>query len=164
MTGERARRVAVRESLAFDSGPAYADAFEFRLAQRDDRTAEEWVRAGLEGAPALVRWLVPFVHRHVLRLRLGPPGDRDHVMGWRIAAAAPDVVRLEASGSLADAVIVGRRVDPTCTSLTTALRYRKPAPARTVWAFVGPLHRRIAPLLLQRAARQTPTATARLPR
>jgi hypothetical protein len=157
MTGDRARRIAVREPLVAGSRPDYADAFELRLRQPDDRTAEEWVRAGLEHAPAPVRWLIPVVHRRVLRLRLSPRADRDHVLGWRITTVAPDVVRLEASGSLADAVIVGRRVDPTRIRLTTALSYRQPARARGVWACVGPLHRRIAPLLLERAGRQVVT-------
>jgi len=36
--------------------------------------------------------------------------------------------------------------------LTTSLRYRRPVLARVVWICVGPLHRRIAPYLLERAA------------
>jgi hypothetical protein len=148
----RARRVAVREPI--DGRPDYADAFELRVPEPDDRSAEQWVRAGLEGAPAAVRRLILLVHRHVLRLRLGPVAAADHVLGWRIASRAADVVRLEASGALADALIVGRRVDTTAIQLTTALSYRRRAPARAVWAVVGPLHRRIAPLLLERAARE----------
>src|SRR5215212_8291976 len=147
MTGDRARRVDVREPLAVR--PDYADAFELPLSRPDDRAAEEWVRAGLEGAPALVRRLIPVVHRRVLRLRLGPATGTDHVLGWRIASGDPDVVRLEAAGPLAAAVIVGRRVNSTRIRLTTALTYRRPALARGVWACVGPLHRRIAPLLLE---------------
>jgi hypothetical protein len=147
----RARRVAVREPI--DGRPDYADAFELRMAQPDGRSAEQWVRAGLEGAPAAVRRLILVVHRHVLRLSLGPVDAGDHVLGWRIASRADDVVRLEASGSLAEAVIVGR-MDATAIRLTTALSYRRPALARGVWIVIGPLHRRIAPLLLERAARE----------
>jgi hypothetical protein len=145
-----ARRVAVREQIV--AKPDYTDAFELRVSQPDDRSAEQWLRAGLEGSPTPVRRLILVVHRHVLRLRLGPVTAGDHVLGWRIASRAADVVRLEASGSLADAVIVGRRLDATGVQLTTALSYRRPALARGVWAVIGPLHRRIAPLLLERAA------------
>lgn len=149
----RARRVAVSEPL--DHVPDYADAFELRTTGPDDRSVEEWTRAGLEQAPAAVRTLILLVHRHVLRLRLGRASDRGRVLGWRIEAASDDVVRLAASGSLADAVIIGRRIDAPGMRLTTALRYRRPVLARGVWAFVGPLHRTIAPLLLARAARNT---------
>ena len=41
----------------------YADAFEVRLREPDGRTAEEWIRAGLEGAPAALRWTIVVVHR-----------------------------------------------------------------------------------------------------
>jgi hypothetical protein len=49
------------------------------------------------------------------------------------------------------AAIIGRRPDATTTTLTTCLAYERPMPAR-VWRAVGPLHRRIAPYLLDRAA------------
>jgi hypothetical protein len=148
----RARRVAVQEAL--DHASDYADAFELTIPEPDDRPVEQWMRAGLEGAPAAVRTLIVLVHRHVLRLKLGRPADRSRVLGWRIAEAGDDVVRLRASGTLADAVIIGRRIDAPGIRLTTALSYRRPALASVVWAVVGPLHRRIAPLLLERAARQ----------
>ena len=148
----RARRVAVREPL--DSAPDYADAFELPMSETDHRTAEQWLRAGLEQAPAAVRTLIVLVHRHVLRLELGRPTDRSRVLGWRIAEADDDVVRLEAAGTLAYAVIIGRRIDAPGIRLTTALSYRRPALARVVWTVIGSLHRRIAPLLLERAARQ----------
>ena len=151
----RARRVTVTERL--DHRADYADAFEIRVSGPDERTAEQWVRAGLEQAPAAVRWLIVAVHRHVLRLHLGPFGDGDHVLGWRIITDDPGVVRLDASGPLAAAMIMGRRLDPTRMQLTTSLSYRRPALARAVWAFVGPLHRTIAPLLLRRAARRPAT-------
>ena len=148
----RARRVAVQEAL--DHASDYADAFELTIPEPDDRPVEHWMRAGLEGAPAAVRTLIVLVHRHVLRLRLGPPYDRGQVLGWRIAEADDVVVRLEASGTLADGVIIGRRIDAPGIRLTTALTYRRRAVAPVVWTVIGPLHRRIAPLLLERAARQ----------
>jgi hypothetical protein len=135
-----------------DDRPDYADAFEVRTPERDDRTAELWIRAGLEGAPGWMRWVILLVHRHVLGFRLGPPDAPDHVLGWPIVASEPDEVRLEASSRLLRGVLVGRRVDPSSTRLTTLLFFERPATARVVWAVIGPLHRRIAPYLLTRAA------------
>ena len=120
------------------------------------RTAEQWVRTGLEGAPPAMRALIRVVHRVVLGFRLGPHPSPDHVLGWRIAASEPDVVRLEASSWLVRAVIVGRRVGLHTTRLTTFLFYERPVPARIVWTVVGPVHRRVAPYLLARAAERPP--------
>src|SRR4051812_8869953 len=105
MGRERARRVAVDESLVGDAD--YADAFAIELTSRDDRTAEEWVRCALEDGPA-VRSTILFVHRHVLRFRLAPPGVPGHLLGWRIVTAEPDVFVLEASSAFLAGTIVGR--------------------------------------------------------
>ena len=134
-----------------DDRPDYADAFEVAISGRDDRTAEQWIRSGLEGAPRWMRRVIVVVHRHVLGFRLGPLDGPDHVLGWRIVTSEPDVVRLEASSDLLSGVLIGRRADASCTRLTTLLFFGRPA-ARLVWAVVGPLHRRIAPYLLARAA------------
>ena len=131
--------------------PDYADAFEVRAPEQDDRTAEQWIRSGLEGAPGWMRRLILVVHRHVLGFRLGPLNGPDHVLGWPIVASEPVEVRLEASSRLLRGVFVGRRVDPSSRRLTTLLFFARPE-ARVLWAIVGPLHRRIAPYLLARAA------------
>jgi len=49
------------------------------------------------------------------------------------------------------AAIDGRRLSASSLRLTTSLRYEHPV-ARVLWVVVGPLHRRLAPLLLRRAA------------
>jgi hypothetical protein len=147
----RARRTGVDEPLIGDARSDYADSFEIVVSGADGRTAEQWLRAGLEEAPVLLRRVIVVAHRHVLGFRLAPPGASDSVLGWRTATARPDAIRLEAEGPLLDGVIVGRRLG-TRTVLTTSLRFRRPVPARVVWLCVGPLHRRIAPYLLERAA------------
>ena len=148
-----ATAVAVDETAAGSASADYSDAFEVRLREPDGRTAEEWIRAGLEGAPAPVRWTIVVVHRYVLRFRLGPLTSRDRVLGWRVAESTPEVVRLEAESPLLRAVLVGRRTDERATRLTTLLFFVRPSVMRSVWTVVGPLHRRIAPYLLGRAAR-----------
>jgi hypothetical protein len=145
---ERARRVAVDDPAA--AAADYADSFRLDLAEPDTRSAEQWLRDALERSPA-VRWIVLVVHRHVLRFELGPLDD-DHVIGWRIAGSEPDVVRLQASSPLFRGQIEGRRFGGTATTVTTTLRYGRPVLSRVIWTIVGPLHRRIAPYLLERAA------------
>jgi hypothetical protein len=161
MSGERARRVAVTEPLLADARPDYADAFEIELTHGDARTAEQYVRAGLEQAPAILRRIILTAHRRVLLLRLGPLDRPDRVLGWPITTASPDVVRLDASSPLVDAVIVGRRTAAGQLLLTTSLRFVRPVVMRVLWTGVGPLHRRIAPYLLRRAA--DPAGQARRP-
>jgi hypothetical protein len=151
----RAHRLpVVAEKLLIGSDRyGYADAFEIRLREPDARSAEQLVRFALEEAPWPVRWTIRIAHRHLLRLRLGPRSSPHHVFGWNIVTSQPDVIHLEAvSALLGRGVLVGRKLDPTCVVFTTYLFYARPAPSRLIWKIVGPLHRRIAPYLLEQAA------------
>jgi hypothetical protein len=152
----RARRVPVDsdEPLIGSDQYDYADAFEIRLREPDARSAEQFARCALEQLPLPVRWTIRIAHRHALRLRLGPRSSPDHLLGWKILTSRPEVLHLEAvSPLLGRGVLVARKVDPTRVVLTTYLFHtRRPAPARVVWNIAGPLHRRIAPYLLERAA------------
>jgi hypothetical protein len=149
-----ARQRAVDDSAIGRRDYDYADAFEIELAEGDQRTPEQLFRAALEGAPPVP--LIPIVHKHVLRFHLGPLTSPDHMFGWRIVTSEPDVIRLEAEGPLIRGVIVGRRISASTAALTTFVFYVRPIAARVIWALVGPMHRRAAPYLLERAA-----ATAR---
>ena len=146
-------RSAATSDPALAEVPDYADCFEVTLREPDGRTAEEWARAALEGMPPALRALVLLAHRRVLRLRLGPLEGTDHVLGWRVVTSQPDLVQLVAEGSLLRGVILGRRTGPTTAVIRTAVFFRARPAARLTWVLVGPLHRRVAPYLLQRAAR-----------
>jgi hypothetical protein len=98
-----------------------------------------------------MRRAILLIHRHVLGLRLGPLSSGDHVLGWTIRTSEPDVIHLEAISRLGRGVIVGRRQDATSTVLTTFLFMTRPRTLRTIWAVIGPVHRRVAPYLLDRA-------------
>ena len=153
MTGAHGVPVPAQEPLVPAGTAGYADAFEVRVADGDDRTAEAFARSALEDAPWLVRETVWFVHRRVLRLRLAPRSAPDHILGWTIVTSDPDVVQLEAvSPLLGRGVIVGRRPEPTRAVITTYVFFRRPGIGRAVWALVGPLHRRVAVFLLNHAA------------
>jgi hypothetical protein len=150
MSGQVVSRPRRREVAADDSvaGYDYADAFEIELAEGDTRTPEQLFRAALERARSSSP-LIPLVHKHVLRFQLGPAVSHNHLFGWRIVTSEPDVIRLEADGPLMRGTIIGRRVFPSTAVLTTYVFYVQRVRARVVWQFVGPLHRRIAPHLLE---------------
>lgn len=126
----RVRRVSVTDPIATARRYDYADAFELRLEGPDSCTPEEWVRAGVDATPAWIKRIAG--HEGV---GLGSS---------RIIESDDDVVVLEDSDPLMDSMMVGRSVGPERRVLTTVLRYRRPRPARAVWAFVGILHRRTA--------------------
>jgi hypothetical protein len=151
----RARQVPVvaEEPLIGGDRYDYADAFEIRVAEADERSAEQFARCALEQAPWPVRWTIWMVHRHVLRLRLGPRPSPVHVFGWKILTAQPEVIHLEAmSPLLGRGAIVARRPDPTRAVITTYIFFRRPAAASAIWKVVGPLHRWAACFLLEHAA------------
>ena len=148
----KVRRLPEVDDSAFgDAAFDYADAFEVRAITPDERTMESLARAALEDVPLALRVVILAAHRFVLRFRLGPLSSVAHVLGWRIVTSAPDCVVLEADGPLIRGVMVGRRSGPSVTVLETFVFYHQPA-ARPVWTVVGVLHRRIAPILLRRAA------------
>jgi Protein of unknown function (DUF2867) len=128
----------------------YADVFEATIAQGDSRTAEQMFRDALgdEAAGGVVLW----IHRHVLRLRLGPPSAPDHLIGWQIVHSDPDEIVLTTSGPLMRGELTLRRLDGRRATLTTRVHYRHKKTARLVWSVVGPLHRMVAPQLIKRAA------------
>ena len=150
----RAQRVPVLrdEPLIGDAAYDYADSFEVRVPESDGRSMEEFVRCAIEDAPRPVRELVWLVHRDVLRLRLGPRSSASHVLGWRIKTSERDVFRLEATSPLfGRGVILARRPDSTRAVVTTYVFHSRPTLGRAIWTFVGPLHRRVAPYLMERA-------------
>jgi hypothetical protein len=143
-----ARRSEVAADHSVIGSPDYVDAFEIELAEGDTRTPEQIFRAALERARSSSP-LIPLVHKHVLRFDLGPSVSPHHLFGWRIVTSKADVIRLEAEGPLMRGIIIGRRVSPSTAVLTTYVFYVQRLRARVVWQFVGPLHRRIAPYLLE---------------
>jgi hypothetical protein len=151
----RRTEVVVPDFLVGSSAYDYADAFEIDLSPAERRSPEQLFRAALDNASWLQRW-VPVMHRHILRFRLGPGSSADHILGWRIVSSSPDVIHLEASGPLIRGVIVGRRTSQSTAIFTTFVFYTW-VPAPVVWAVAAPLHRRVAPYLLERGVMTGPT-------
>jgi len=153
--GGRARRCTVPpdEPLIGRADFDYADSFEIALRQPDLRSPEQLFRVALTQA-RWVRMLVPVVHRYVLGFRLGPMSSPSHVLGWKIMVSKADVVQLEAVSPLARGLIVGRKAGTTAV-FTTYLFYKRPAAARIILAVISPVHRAVAPYLMECAADTT---------
>lgn len=152
----RRTEVVLPDFLVGSPAYDYADAFEIDLPAAETRSPEQLFRTALDNASWLERW-VPVVHRHMLRFRLVPRSLADHILGWRIVSSDPDVIHLESSGPLIRGVIVGRRTSQSTGVFTTFVFYERRVPARIVWAVAAPLHRRIAPYLLERGVMSAPT-------
>ena len=158
-TSERgALRVAPARTPSSPDRFDYADAFEVRLTAPDERAAEEWMRCGLEQAPLPLRWTILVAHRWVLGFRLAPRSAPGNIMGWRIVTSEPDLIHLQASSPLMRGDLIGWRDSPVQMTLSTYLCFDRPVTARIIWLAVGPLHRRIAPYLLERAAARKGTS------
>jgi len=150
VTKTHAERTEVgRKALSRLPGAEYADAY--RIASAPGVTAEQWARRAFESGPHAQRQLFSLiVWRGLLGLRLVAP-DSPNVAGWAIAENQPAILVLRAEGRL----VAGRLIveaSAAHTTLTTLLRYERPA-ARRVWSVLGNAHRVVAPRILERARR-----------
>ncbi|PSL01801.1 hypothetical protein CLV30_11240 [Haloactinopolyspora alba] len=127
-TALRTRRVEVTDPIATARRYDYTDAFEVRLPAPDPHPPETWLRGGISESP-------PWARRITSMLGFSE---------WQVIESGPDVVHLEMSLPLSHVVLVGRKVEPTRRTLTTALTHQRPVLSRLVWALIGPAHRRSA--------------------
>lgn len=151
----RARRIDASERLrAADTlaEPHYAAAWEVEIADRDTRSAEQWARATFEEAPRALRTFIVTGWRAGLGLRLAPRPSPNHVLGWKIATSATDLVILSVQSPLLGTAHLVFEVEGSRVVLGSFVRYEKRG-ARIIWAATQPLHHQIVPYLLARAAR-----------
>lgn len=144
----RARRIepAVKIDVQDGRAPDYATSFAADLAEADGRSAEQWARSTLEGAPRVLSWFVVLGWKLVLRLRLAPPRVAGAVAGWTILTSSPGSITLEVSSSL----VVARKVltvDANRLTLSTYVWFEG-TPGRVVWTALAPVHHRVEPLLI----------------
>ncbi len=132
----------------------YADTFDVPILDGDMRTAEEAFRDALGDTPGVGGNVVLWIHRHLLQFRLGPYSSPQHIIGWTIVRSDRDEIALAADGPLMRGQLTMRREDGPRAVLTTRLHYHHENAASAVWFVVGPLHRILAPRLMQRAARR----------
>jgi hypothetical protein len=127
----------------------YQDAFLVGTGPAQDRTAEQWAREVLEGAP-------PSTRRALSRgwsglgLRLGPAQSDRHVLGWEIRRSDPDAVLLGARGRLGlSGELIFQR--SACSLLYATVVQLENRVARGLWAAIESRHRRVVQGLLERA-------------
>ncbi len=159
--GTGGHRIAVRRTLKriaaaliTDDADDYVDAFEAPIFDGDIRTAEQAFRDALADKPGAGENVVLWIHRHLLQFRLGPYSSPQHLIGWTIVRSDRDEIVLAADGPLMCGQLRLHREDGPRAVLTTRLRYHHKIAAGTVWFVVGPLHRILAPRLIQRSARR----------
>jgi hypothetical protein len=132
----------------------YSDVFEAPIPNGDLRTAEQSFRDAVGDEPGAGGNVIGWIHRHILGFRLGPYSSPDHIIGWPILRSDHDEIVLAAHGPLMHGQLTLRRQDGRRATLTTRLHYRRKIAAGAVWAMVGPLHRVLAPRLIERTARR----------
>jgi hypothetical protein len=148
----KACRVDVPEAvLAMDTlpDPSYTCAFEIDAPPTDTRTAEEWLRAIMEDAPASLRWFILAGWVAGLRLRLGPRPSTDHVLGWKILSVTSTEIAIGVEGATLSAHQVVQVKDGRVLHATN-VRYDRPA-APVIWALAAPIHVRMIPYLMEQA-------------
>ncbi|GAA2786581.1 hypothetical protein [Saccharopolyspora taberi] len=129
-----AREIAVPQDMRTLSALSridYENAIRVEFDGAGDRTAQQWFRAILEGAPAELREALVSGWSSVLGLRLGPLDSDRHVLGWPIRHSTPDEVVLSTSSDdgLHGELVVQRTPDAVLTGsfirLDTAAVRRK---------------------------------------
>jgi hypothetical protein len=131
------------------ASPDYLDLFTASTNAASQRSAEEWARAVLEGAPNHVGLPALFAQRFLLGLRLGPRRSPDHIFGWKIAGRGDGWVRIEAASWLMTGAMVFK-VDEARLYLATFVRYERRITA-LVWPPGSLFHRRVGLTALRHA-------------
>jgi hypothetical protein len=127
----------------------YEDAFLVQIGPVEDRTAEQWARAILEGAPAVMRRTL-LLGWSALGLKLGPTGSDGFVLGWEVRRSTPNVVLLGANSRLGlRAELLFERQQQML--LFDTFVHKENRISRAIWAGVQPLHRPIVRSLLEQA-------------
>lgn len=137
-------------TLSRFSAADYADTFEAE-AGAGTRTAEQWARQMLEGAPVGMR---TFLIRTcpLLGVRLGPLHSAGHVLGWRIVKNTPEFVVLQARSGVGVTVRLVIQAGSASVRFGTFVRCEGLL-ARAAWFGIAPIHRLVVSRLLGEATR-----------
>jgi hypothetical protein len=130
----------------------YADAFVVDIRAAQSRTAEEWARAIVEGAPASVQRQLRWGWT-ALGLKLGPTRSDRFVLGWEVRRSTPDLVLLGAGsriGMPAELLLERRQR----SLLSATLVQHDNAIARAVWAATEAVHVPVVRRVLERAGKR----------
>ena len=128
----------------------YEDAFLVETGPAQDRTAEQWARAILEGAPASTRNALSRGWSR-LGLRLGSTQSDRLVLGWEVRRSTPDAALLGASGRLGLSGELLFQRQPHTLLFATFVHLENRI-ARTLWAAIASRHREVVRDLLEQAS------------
>lgn len=129
----------------------YADAFDVGIERPLNRSAEEWMRMILEGAP--IRTRIRLVSAwSAIGLKLRPLGSDGAILGWDIRAADDDFVLLGAHSRIGMPGELLLRRQQGGLVFATFVRHDN-AIARAVWAAIEASHVQTVRSLLERACR-----------
>lgn len=87
-----------------------------------------------------------------LTARLGPYPSDDHILGYRIRENEPDRIIFSVEWALGLTCDLMLRTQPSSATLASFVELTRPA-AKIVWVAAIPMHERIVPRWLTRAAR-----------
>ncbi len=134
----------------------YEDGFLVETRPAQHRTAEQWARTILEGAPLEVRTLL-LAGWSALGLRVHEARTGRSLLGWEIRHSSPEMVLLGAdSRSGMPAELLFKRTDDDLLFATFVQHDN--LIVRAVWATVQRRHVRIVRGLLERGGRRFPPA------
>jgi hypothetical protein len=128
----------------------YEDAFLIETERAQDKTAEEWARSILEGAPVKLRAMLTSGWT-AIGLKLGR-GDR-YVLGWEIRASTPGFVLLGADSRLGMPAQLLFKREPGALLFATFVQHDNQV-ARAVWVGTEPVHVPTVRHVLEQARRR----------
>jgi hypothetical protein len=127
----------------------YEDAFLVDIGRVEDRTAEQWARAILDDAPAIVRATL-VTGWSALGLQIGSPGSDGSLLGWEVRRSTPDYALLGAGSRLGmPAELLFKRQEQRLLFATFVRQENRLG--RATWAAVEHVHRPIVRSLLEEA-------------
>ncbi|OBF93080.1 hypothetical protein A5790_11745 [Mycobacterium sp. 852002-51152_SCH6134967] len=129
----------------------YADAFEVGIEHPLERSAEDWMRTILEGAPVHMRIRLLSAWS-AIGLKLRPPGSNRTILGWPIRDTVADSVLLGAHSRIGmPGELLLRRRDGGLL-FATFVRQDNPI-ARRLWSTIEDSHVQTVRSLLERVRR-----------
>ena len=147
------RQVAVPpavRALSTLSGVDYADTYLVDVGRAQDRTAEEWARAILEGAPKIMQRALRSAWS---ALGLRSTGSDRSVLGWELRRSTSDHVLLGAGSRIGMPAELLLKRERGGLLFATFVRHENPL-ARAVWAGIEPGHRSVVRYALEQASRR----------
>ncbi len=146
-------RREVPEAMRSLGALANADCADIVTAAIDEAPAEpeQLIHEALKGVPRGLLFVMPFVQRVVLGLRLKLRPSPDRLLGWQIADRGENWIRIEAASWFLTGHVV-MHVDEGQMSFASFIRYDRWL-AALVWPPVSLIHRKVALALVRSAIR-----------